>query len=127
MGSKDDAPRKPMAELKTQNSKLKTPIGLLAGFGRFPIYFAQKARSRGVPLVCVGIRHMADPILADLTDHFYWTGVAQLGRIIRCFKRKGVRELVMAGKVLKSVMYTPWRLVTLWPDWRTIWTWYRVA
>src|SRR5262249_50278241 len=62
-----------------------TPIGLLAGSGRFPIVFAQKARSLGIPVVCVGLRHEADPALARLVEHFDWVGIAQLGRMIRCF------------------------------------------
>ncbi|HKB41348.1 MAG TPA: UDP-2,3-diacylglucosamine diphosphatase LpxI [Gemmataceae bacterium] len=102
-----------------------SPIGLLAGYGRFPIYFAEKARRRGIPVVCVGIRHMADPVLQSLAHRFYWTGLAKLGRIIRCFKREGVCDLVMAGKVLKSAMYTPWRILSLMPDWRTLRSWYR--
>ena len=32
------------------------PIGMVAGWGRFPTLFAEKARSLGQPLVCVGIR-----------------------------------------------------------------------
>ena len=33
----------------------------------------------------------------------------------------------MAGKVTKSVMYTPWRFVQLWPDLRMIHMWYRTC
>src|SRR5947207_1277256 len=71
------------------------PIGLLAGSGRFPLVFAAKARTLGIPVVAVGLRHEADPQLARLVQRFYWAGVAQLGRIIRCFQRAGVRRLVM--------------------------------
>ena len=56
------------------------PIGLLAGSGRFPIVFAQKARQLQIPVVCVGIRNQAAPELAGLVDRFYWSGVARLGR-----------------------------------------------
>jgi DUF1009 family protein len=101
------------------------PIGLLAGSGRFPIVFAEKARSLGRRVVCVGIRHEAAPELATLVDRFYWTGVAKLGRMIRCFKREGVERLVMAGKITKTVMHTPWRVLRLLPDWRTLKFWYR--
>ena len=31
----------------------------------------------------------------------------------------------MAGKVTKNVMYTPWRMLQLCPDLRTIQWWYR--
>jgi DUF1009 family protein len=99
---------------------------LLAGSGRFPVVFAEKARSLGIAVVCVGLRHEADPHLARLVERFQWVGVAQLGRMIRCFKRAGVRRLVMAGKVKKAVfLYKPWRLFSLLPDWRMIRFWYR--
>src|SRR5437868_1941322 len=102
----------------TRPSVLSTPVGLLAGGGRFPIVVAEKARAAGIPLVCVGIRHMASPELEVLADRFYWAGVARLGRMIRCFKREGVGRVVMAGKVTKAVMYSPWRVLQLLPDWR---------
>ena len=92
---------------------MATPIGLLAGWGRFPMLFADKARSLGQPVVCVGIRGEADPALATKVDTFYWAGVARLGRMIRCFKREGVTRLVMAGKVHKIRMHQPWPLLRL--------------
>jgi DUF1009 family protein len=45
--------------------------------------------------------------------------------MIRAFRRQGVRQIVMAGKVTKNVMYTPWRIVQLCPDFRTLQWWYR--
>jgi DUF1009 family protein len=101
------------------------PIGLLAGSGRFPILFAEKARALGIPVVCVGIREEASAELAGLVDRFYWAGLARLGRMIRCFKRENVRRAIMAGKIHKTRMHTPWRLLRLWPDWRTLCFWYR--
>ena len=101
------------------------PVGLLAGSGRFPVLFAEKARRLGIPVVCVGVRHEAPPELAGLVDRFYWAGVARLGRMIRCFKHAGVHRAVMAGKIRKSVMNTRWRMLRLWPDWRTLAFWFR--
>ena len=100
------------------------PIGLLAGSGRFPILFAQKARSLGLPIVCVGIHDEAPTELVDLVDRFYWAGLARLGRMIRCFKREGVRQVVMAGKIHKVKMNTPFRMLRLIPDWRTLRAWF---
>ncbi len=37
----------------------KTPVGLLAGSGRFPIAFAAKARDVGLPVVCVALGGIA--------------------------------------------------------------------
>jgi DUF1009 family protein len=100
------------------------PVGLLAGAGRFPILFAEKARALGLPVVCVGLKEHAPPELAGLVRRFYWARPARLGRMIRCFKRAGVGRVVMAGKVHKAaIMHKPWRALTLLPDWRTVRMW----
>jgi len=84
----------------------------------------EKARSLGLAVVCVGIRYEASPDLASLVHRFYWSGIARLGRMIRCFKREGVERIVMAGKIHKTAMHTPWRILRFWPDWRTLRFWY---
>lgn len=114
-----------MALLAPSAPPSRKPVGLLAGSGRFPIYFAEKARSVGLPVVCVGVRHEAAPELQGLASRFYWAGVAQLGKMIRSFKREGVERVVMAGKIHKTVIHTPWRWLRLWPDWRMIKFWFR--
>jgi DUF1009 family protein len=107
-----------------RGTSVKQPIGLLAGSGRYPFVFAEKARSLGIPVVCVGIRGEASADLATMVSRFHWTGVARLGRTIRCFKSEGVKRLVMAGKIAKVTMHRPWRLFRLWPDWHTVRFWY---
>jgi DUF1009 family protein len=101
------------------------PVGLLAGSGRFPFAFAQKARDLGLPVVCVGLRGEASPELAGYVHRFYWSGPARMGRMMRLFKREGVRRIVMAGKVGKAnILHRPWRILALLPDWRTVRWWY---
>jgi len=114
-----------MVFLPTAPATRSTPIGLLAGWGRFPLAFALKARSMGIPVVCVGLRNAASPELAGLVERFHWCRVAALGRMIRLFKSEGVERLVMAGKVVKSdIMNAPWRVFSILPDWRTVRVWY---
>src|SRR5436309_2160516 len=103
----------------------RTPIGLLAGSGRFPILFAEKARRLGLSVACVGLRDNASPDLIPLVDHFDWCGVVRMGSMIRCFKRRGVKQIVMAGKIQKTMMHTPFKIFRLLPDWRTLRAWYR--
>ncbi len=103
------------------------PIGLLAAGGRLPLAFTEKVRSLGLPVVCVGLRHMADPTLEQMASRFYWCGLARLNRMIRCFQREGVRQLVMLGKVFKGdIMYHPWRFFSLLPDLRFLRFWYSI-
>ena len=118
------APERGPVGRPTAQPRAQEPVGLLAGWGRFPVYFAEKARRSGVPVVCVGIRGEAAPELAGLVDRFYWAGVARLGRMIRLFKRARVRQVVLAGKVHKVNMHTPWRLLRYLPDGRTLRFWY---
>lgn len=100
------------------------PIGLLAGWGRFPVVFAQKAKSLGIPVVCVGIRGMADRAALEPHCHrFYWTRLASLGRPIRCFQRERVRRWTMAGKVFKVQIFSG-RWFTFVPDLRMIRFWF---
>jgi DUF1009 family protein len=101
------------------------PIGLLAGSGRFPILFAEAARRQGLPVACVGIKYEVPEELRPLCESFHVVGIAKLGQMIRTFRRLGVKRIVMAGKVTKNVMYTPWRMLQLCPDLRMIQWWYR--
>jgi UDP-2,3-diacylglucosamine hydrolase len=100
-------------------------IGLLAGSGRFPIVFAEAAQRQGLHVACVGIKYEAPDELRSLCSAFEIVGVARMGAMIRAFRRQGVRRIVMAGKVTKNVIYTPWRTVQLCPDVRTLQWWYR--
>lgn len=104
----------------------RAPIGLIAGSGRFPVSFAEKARELGLPVVCCGIRGEASESLKTLVDRFYWVGLARLGRVIRCFRREGVHEVMMAGKIQKTRLYTPLRWLHYIPDLRTIRIWLRI-
>jgi DUF1009 family protein len=98
---------------------------LLAGWGRFPIVFAEKARDLGIRVVCVGIRGMADRAhLEPIVHRFYWTRLASINRPIRCFKKEGVRRWTMAGKVHKISIFRPFRWLTMLPDWRMIRFWF---
>lgn len=111
----------------TQSEPEAATIGLLAGSGRFPILFAEAARRQGLQVACVGIRYEASDELRDLCTSYQTIGVSKLGGMIKAFRRQGVQQIVMAGKVTKNVMYTPWRFVQLWPDYRMIHMWYRTC
>ncbi|MFO0917995.1 MAG: UDP-2,3-diacylglucosamine diphosphatase LpxI [Planctomycetaceae bacterium] len=104
-----------------------TRVGLLAGAGRFPLIFAEEARRQGLKVCCVGVLGMAPPELADICHTYHTTPVARLGRAIRLFKRDHVHRVVMAGKIEKTVLFQPWRMFRLLPDFRTLHMWFRYA
>jgi DUF1009 family protein len=110
---------------ETWDCEPAAPVGLIAGGGRFPFVFAEKARSVGRPVVCIGLTGSADPALAKLVDRFHWSMPSRIGRVIRLFKREGVKRLVMAGKVHKAdILHRPWKIVTLFPDLTTLRFWF---
>jgi UDP-2,3-diacylglucosamine hydrolase len=97
-----------------------TKVGLIAGWGRYPIVVAEALRRAGAQIYCVALKEHADPAIEELCDHLQWTSVAKIGKAIRFLKRNQVRQAVMAGKVFKLQLIQPrvWR--KLMPDWRTV-------
>ena len=96
-------------------------IGLVAGWGRFPVVVAQALKARGCEVHCVGLKNHADAALASVCDSFVMSGVARLGQQIRYFRRRGVTQATMAGKVFKhQVLFGRFGWLSLVPDLRTI-------
>jgi DUF1009 family protein len=110
-----------MGEEKTSSE----PIGLLAGWGRYPIVVAEALRRRGHRVIGLGVRDHADPQLAQLCDEFQWIGLGTVGRAIRHFRRHGVSRAVMAGKIHKITFYRPGWWLRHRPDWTAVRTFYR--
>jgi len=79
-------------------------IGLIAGNRRLPFQFADWAKRKGYRLFIAGIKGEADAALRNETDgadyeEFY---VTQISKVIKFFKRKGVRDVVMIGGIAKA-------------------------
>lgn len=104
-----------------------TKIGLLAGSGRFPILFAEGAKRQGYEVYCVGVRYEAPGELRSICKDYRVRGVSKLGGMMHDFQKMGVTNIVMAGKITKSVMHTPMRVIRLMPDLAMFELWYRVC
>lgn len=102
-------------------------IGLLSGKGQFPIEFARAAAAAGHDVYALGVEGLAPDELADICVDFATSPLAKIGRAIRHFRRRNVDRIVMAGKIEKRVLFEPWRIIRLMPDWRTIHMWLRYA
>jgi DUF1009 family protein len=96
------------------------PFGLVAGWGRYPIVVAEALVAQGRPIVGLGVKDHADPRLVALCSEFRWVGMAKLGAAIRFFRRHGVCEATMAGKIHKVKLFQPWVLLKHLPDWQAI-------
>ena len=108
-----------LAPSKIQNPKSK--IGLVAGWGRFPVVVAQSIKDQGHEVHCVGLEGHADAALAGICDSFLVSGVARLGAHIRYFRRHGVTQATMAGKIFKhKLLFGRFGWLSLVPDLTTI-------
>jgi DUF1009 family protein len=76
-----------------------TPLGLIAGNGRFPFLAAAGARRAGRRVIALALREETSPELEREVDELHWIGLGQLGRGIALLQRAGAREAVMAGQV----------------------------
>lgn len=81
-------------------------IGLLAGCGRFPQYFAQAAKKSGYEVIAVAINNETSKEIENLVDHVEWFNIGSLQGMIDVFVKAGLDKMVMAGGVTKTTMFT---------------------
>jgi UDP-2,3-diacylglucosamine hydrolase len=91
-------------------------IGIIAGSGVYPETFISAAREKspGVKLVVAAFHGETKPELAESADATEWFRVAQLGKMIKFFRREGVTEAVMMGQI------SPKNLFDMRPDLRVL-------
>lgn len=99
-------------------------IGILAGWGRYPVMVAEAVRRHGGRTAILAIRDHADAELAALADVHGDVGVAEIGHAIEFFTRAGCRRATMAGKVHKRKLFGKRAWLHHLPDWtglKTFW------
>lgn len=111
---------------ESANSTVSTNprIGLIAGWGRFPIVIAQKLREQGYEVFCLGVKGHADPVLKEICHDFRPIGLAKLGAAVRYFQRNNVRIATMAGKIHKVLLFKKFYILRHLPDWYGVKTFY---
>ena len=91
-------------------------IGLIAGWGSFPIVVAEALNSQGYEVHCLGIRDHADPKLKKICHHFHHVGIAAIHGQVRYLNRNGVSVATMAGKVFKTMLFRRFGWIKQLPD-----------
>lgn len=90
-------------------------IGLIAGKGIYPELLLQGARKADVASIAIAaFTGETSESLVGQADAHEWVRVGQLGKMIKFFKKQGVRHAIMAGQI------TPGNLFDLRPDMRTL-------
>ena len=92
-------------------------IGILAGWGRYPVAVAEAIRRHGGRTAILAIRGHADADLAGLADHLGDVGVAEIGHAVDFFRRHGCRRATMAGKIHKKTLFARGAWLRHLPDW----------
>ncbi len=93
------------------------PVGLVAGWGRFPVQVAETLLRANVPVHCIAIHGHADHQLEYLCTTVKWSGIGKLGAHVRYFKRHGIKQVTMAGKLFKAdILYQGSLLLRHMPD-----------
>jgi DUF1009 family protein len=95
--------------------ELSSPIGIVAGNGRFPIEIAENARARGLSVISVAIKDEADPRIEALSERCTWVRLGQLGKLVKSLAKAGVRQVAFAGGVKRVNFVTGFSM-----DWRAI-------
>ena len=96
-----------------------TPLGLIAGNGRFPFLLLDAARAEGRRVVVAAIKEETDAEIDERASRdpdgvrVHWLSLGELSRLIETFQREGVHQAVMAGQVKHKQIFSSIR-----PDWR---------
>ena len=81
-------------------------IGLIAGNGSFPLAFARAAKQKGLEVIAVAHEGETLPELAQWVDSISWIKVGQLGKLIKVFKDHDVHDVLMAGGIKKTHLFS---------------------
>jgi hypothetical protein len=80
-------------------------VGLIAGNGRFPVVFAERARAMGVEVVAVAHRGETAAEIAAVVTELTWIDAGQIGAMIVALKAAGITRVVMAGGITKPRLF----------------------
>ncbi len=83
---------------------MSEPIGIVAGWGNYPLLVAKALKSAQQSVVVAALDRHADPAISRWADTISWMGVAKLGAHQRLFRQHGVKKVVLAGKLFKDKM-----------------------
>lgn len=108
----------PCDYLKSCSRKLPEKIGIIAGWGDFPVRVAKSLKAAGTEVYATLLHGHADPILNEICDATCPVGLGKLGTQIRFFNKHDVRHVTMAGKVFKTVLFEKYYVLRHLPDFR---------
>lgn len=91
-------------------------IGLIAGWGDYPVTIARRLTENGYQVCALGFHGHADPMLREICHDFQWTGLTKAGSHVRFFNKHNVRNVTMAGKLFKTILFERFAWLRHMPD-----------
>jgi len=95
-------------------------VGIIAGYGDFPVILAKLLSQKNYSVCCLGIRDQADTRILEYCQDHLWMGFGQFGKAVRFFKKHGITQATMAGGIVKRQFHRSWLVWRYLPDWYTI-------
>jgi len=80
-------------------------IGLVAGYGAFPLELAHTLKNNGFAVHVAAIQEEACPSIEDIADTVTWVSVGQIKKLIKTMQSHDVTDLIFAGKVQKIHLF----------------------
>ncbi|MFK7737961.1 MAG: LpxI family protein [Pirellulaceae bacterium] len=94
------------------------PLGIIAGWGSFPVEVAERARLAGREVYVAALKGHASEELLEWATELRWVGVLKLGQQMKFFSRRGIEQVVLAGKIFKDrILYHGMGWIAHLPDW----------
>ena len=94
---------------------MKGAVGLIAGNGRLPTLLASAIEETGRKVIAIGHRGATQEDLKGVVHTLHWVNVGELGRMIELLKGEGVKRVLFAGGIPKTLFFSGVR-----PDERAI-------
>jgi len=96
-------------------------IGIVAGWGEYPLAVARALREKGHTVVVAAVYGHAPKEIEALSHHVKWIGVCKLGGMQKFFQQHGVKHVCLSGKLFKDrILFHGWGWMEHFPDWECI-------
>jgi DUF1009 family protein len=89
------------------NTQAAQRIGLIAGAGEIPVYFARKAHENGLRIVSVAFTDEIDAQLKPFVEKNYSISLAKSGKILKTLEEEKIKDILIIGKVEKKMIFKP--------------------
>ncbi len=88
-------------------NSLAGPIGLLAGKGDLPVFFAQAVSSLNRRLVVIGVEGLTDRRVEEFAEKAHYVRLGDIESIAGILKKFKVKKVALAGGIPKKEIYNP--------------------